>query len=197
MQLFHNNDFVLLQKKLCRTSSIFGIMPLNFEFKAKTAHLSFLETRLLSLRPRFIGEDLQTDTYFNATIGRLKLREGNIENALIHYTRSNVASAKSSNVILYQHHPEPALKQILEKAIGIKVVVVKRRRIYFVENVKFHFDVVEQLGSFIEVEAIDSDRSIGIDTLKEQCQHYASFFLIDSKDYVSESYSDMILNTKK
>jgi hypothetical protein len=59
------NDLVRLLKKLCRTSSILHIMPLNFEFKARTTQLYFLEERLLSLNPRFIGEDFQTDTYFN------------------------------------------------------------------------------------------------------------------------------------
>ncbi len=56
---------------------------LNFEFKAKTEDLDDLEKKLLILNPTFIGEDNQTDTYFNVTQGRLKLREGNIENALI------------------------------------------------------------------------------------------------------------------
>ncbi len=60
-------------------------MPiLNFEFKAKTCDLENLENRFLNLTPEFIGEDNQTDTYFNMQTGRLKLREGNIENFLIY-----------------------------------------------------------------------------------------------------------------
>jgi adenylate cyclase, class 2 len=188
------NDLVRLLKKLCRTSSILHIMPLNFEFKARTTQLSFLEEKLLSLNPKFIGEDLQTDTYYNTSNGRLKLREGNIENALIHYNRNNIASAKTSEVLLYQHHSDPALKEILERALGIKVVVQKKRRIYFIDNVKFHFDEVHNLGLFIEVEAIDNDGSIGIENLKLLCQYYADFLGINSKDYVSDSYSDMLLN---
>jgi adenylate cyclase, class 2 len=188
------NDLVRLLKKLCRTSSILHIMPLNFEFKARTTQLYFLEERLLSLNPRFIGEDFQTDTYFNTGDGRLKLREGNIENALIHYNRNNIASAKSSEVLLYQHRSDPALKLILERSFGIKVVVQKKRRIYFIDNVKFHFDEVKQLGSFVEVEAIDEDGSIGIENLNAQCQYYADFFGIKPTDYISESYSDMLLN---
>jgi adenylate cyclase, class 2 len=169
-------------------------MPLNFEFKARTTQLSFLEDKLLSLHPKFIGEDLQTDTYYNAGNGRLKLREGNIENALIHYNRNNIASAKTSEVLLYQHHSDPALNEILERALGIKVVVQKKRKIYFIDNVKFHFDEVNKLGLFIEVEAIDDDGSIGIEKLKLLCQHYADFFDIKPTDYISESYSDMLLN---
>jgi adenylate cyclase class 2 len=169
------------------------IMHLNYEFKAKTTRIDELEQQLQQRSPRFVGEDAQKDTYFQVQHGRLKLREGNIENSLIHYIRHNVAGAKQSDVILYEHAPAPRLKDALTAALGIKVVVDKRRRIYFVGNVKLHFDRVAGLGTFVEVEAIDADGSIGIDKLKEQCAEYAAFLDIREEDYMSESYSDMLL----
>ena len=170
---------------------------LNFEFKARTNDLKNLEDKLLALNPRFIGEDNQADTYFNVTKGRLKLREGNIENSLIFYERQNTAGAKQSNVLLYQYMPEKALKDILIKLHGIKAIVEKKRRIYFIDNVKFHFDTVTQLGTFIEVEATDNSNRIGIEKLKEQCDMYAKLFNIQPNDYISSSYSDMILEVGK
>ena len=113
---------------------------LNFEFKARSSDNSALEQQLLELHPVFIGEDNQVDTYFNVPNGRLKLREGNIENALIYYERQNTAAAKTSKVLLYQHSPDPALKAILIKLHGIKVIVEKKRKIYFIGHIKFHFD---------------------------------------------------------
>ena len=169
-------------------------MPhINFEFKVRTANLDALEKKLLPLNPIFFGKDQQTDTYFNVAKGRLKLREGNIENALIYYERQNIADAKQSDVLLYQHQPDKSLKDILTKLHGIKVVVKKVRKIYFIENVKFHFDTIDELGTFVEVEAIDNTGDIGIEKLKEQCGKYAELFGIKSEDYVSLSYSDMIL----
>jgi adenylate cyclase, class 2 len=165
----------------------------NIEFKAKANYIEALEEKLKTLHPTFIGEDHQKDTYYDVVKGRLKLREGNIENALIWYERSNFAGAKQSDIILYKHAPDEALKSILEKLHGIKVIVDKKRKIYFVENVKFHFDKVEGLGTFIEVEAIDSDGSIGIEKLKEQCDSYATFFEILADDFMELSYSDMLL----
>jgi adenylate cyclase, class 2 len=165
----------------------------NFEFKAKIAELGKLEDKLRTLNPRFIGEDNQTDTYFNVPFGRLKLREGNIENSLIYYERIDTAGAKQSDILLYQHMPDENLKAILAKTNGIKVTVAKKRKIYFIENVKFHFDRVEGLGTFIEVEAIDSDGSIGGLKLQEQCKFYAAFFGITDTDYRATSYSDMLL----
>lgn len=170
---------------------------LNFEFKAHTDNLAELEKKLLQLNPQFIGEDHQNDTYFNVAKGRLKLREGNIENSLIHYERENFAEAKSSNILLYQHTPDPTLKEILVKTLGVKVVVDKLRKIYFIENVKFHFDRLADLGTFVEVEAIDKDGSIGLEILQKQCRKYADFFEINGEDYISESYSDLILANKK
>jgi len=156
-------------------------MILNFEFKAKAIDLNRLEQKLLTLEPLFIGED------------RLKLREGNIENALIYYERENIAGAKTSDIILYRHQPDEALKDILTATMGVKVVVEKRRKIYFLENVKFHFDAVEGLGTFVEVEAIDKTGDIGMEKLQAQCREYAAFFDIKQQDYIALSYSDLLL----
>jgi adenylate cyclase, class 2 len=166
---------------------------INIEFKAKADNIITLEEKLQTLSPRFIGEDHQKDTYYDVVKGRLKLREGNIENALIWYERSDFAGAKQSDIILYKHAPDDALKNILQKLHGIKVIVDKKRKIYFIDNVKFHFDRVEGLGTFVEVEAIDSDGSIGIEKLTEQCNYYASFLEIAKQDYMEMSYSDMLL----
>src|SRR5688572_22733415 len=168
-------------------------MHLNYEFKARTNRLAQLEDQLLELHPEFIGEDRQVDTYFNVPLGRLKLREGKIENALIQYFREDVAGAKTSNVTLFRHSADMNLKMALVNSLGVKVVVEKRRRIYFIGNIKFHFDRVEGLGEFVEVEAIDKEGSIGLETLQRQCNQYAALFGIENKDFINNSYSDMLL----
>ena len=126
-------------------------MHINFEFKAKHRDIAEAESILLQHHPLFIGEDHQIDTYFNAATGRLKLREGIIEHALIFYQRTNEAAAKQSDVILYTHQPDAALKQVLTQSLGIKTVVDKRRRIYLNDNLKIHFDTVAGLVKFVEV----------------------------------------------
>ena len=168
-------------------------MHINYEFKASCNNLEALEVKLKELNPAFIGIDHQVDTYFNVPDGRLKLREGNIENSLIHYNRINTADAKQSDVSLYQHQPDKNLKEVLSKALGIKIVVDKKRKIYFIDNVKFHFDEVNELGSFVEVEAIDHDGSIGIEKLKQQCDYYIQLFGITEDQFIAESYSDLLV----
>lgn len=171
-------------------------MHVNFEFKARHQDIGEAERRLDKLHPLFVGEDHQVDTYFNVPNGRLKLREGNIEQSLIFYQRTNVAGAKQSDVTLYQHESNPALKQVLTQSLGIKTVVDKRRRIYFIENVKFHFDVVDGLGTFVEVEAIDKDGTIGLEKLRAQCSHYQDLLGVKEEDFIAESYSDLLLAKK-
>ncbi len=165
----------------------------NFEFKAKVHEIESHENKLLTLNPKYIGLDHQIDTYFNVKNGRLKLREGNIENALINYDRQDILGSKESKVILYKHEPNIALKDILTKQLGIKIVVDKKRKIYFIDNVKFHFDEVKGLGKFIEVEARDCDGVYSLEELENQCNKYFKFFDLEKENIIEKSYSDLVL----
>ena len=70
---------------------------LNIEIKAKCDQTRTSSGQYLKAKnAEFKGTDDQTDTYFNVANGRLKLREGNIENNLIYYERNNQTAAKES-----------------------------------------------------------------------------------------------------
>jgi adenylate cyclase, class 2 len=168
----------------------------TFEFKAN-ADIKVLEHKLQQLNPFWKGKDKQTDTYFNVPHGRLKLREGQIENALIYYNRENVKGSKVSDVMLRKHTPGEGLKDILTELHGIKVVVEKTRSIYFVKNVKIHFDTVAGLGTFIEVEALDESGEVAIETLQQQCNEFRDFFGVVNEDLLSSSYSDMLIKLQQ
>ena len=168
-------------------------MILNVEIKAKAISHSFAKNYLDSNNAKFIGVDHQIDTYYKVANGRLKLREGTIESNLIHYVRGNQAGPKQSDILLYKSNPSSNLKQILAKANGILCRVDKYRRIYFIDNVKFHLDEVENLGTFIEIEAIDETGEKGIDKLQEQCNFYIDALKIKATDLIEVSYSDFFL----
>ncbi|HQU60125.1 MAG: class IV adenylate cyclase [Phaeodactylibacter sp.] len=169
---------------------------INIEIKARCGHPEEIRELLDKQQAVFAGTDPQVDTYFNVPHGRLKLREGNIENALIHYRRDNLAGPKRSDVFLYKTLPKSDLREILTRALGVLAVVSKRRSIYYIDNVKFHIDEVQELGSFVEIEAIGEDESVGEDKLREQCQYYLNLFKVQSEDLVEVSYSDMILEKR-
>jgi len=167
---------------------------INIEIKARTTELHRIREILKSNNADFIGVDHQVDTYFKVDSGRLKLREGNIENHLIYYERENTRGPKKSSVFLYKNNPDSNLKEILTKSLGVLAVVDKHREIYFIDNVKFHLDNVVGLGTFVEIEAIDKDGTIGNEKLLEQCNYYLNLLLILKEDLIATSYSDLLLH---
>ena len=166
----------------------------NIEIKARCPDPQAIRATLRARNAAFRGTDRQIDTYFKVKRGRLKLREGQIENALVYYEREDQAGPKQSDVTLFPSAPGSALKEILIRSLGILAVVEKRREIYFIDNVKFHIDTVKGLGSFVEIEAIDADSSLGRDKLLAQCQEFLELFKIASGDLIAVSYSDLLLS---
>src|SRR5436853_2035532 len=99
---------------------------LNVEIKALCSNPGFIRKWLLLSKADFKGTDLQTDTYFNTRNGRLKLREGNIENNLIYYERGNQQGPKNSWFSLVKADDPKGLKDALSKSVGVKIVVQKK-----------------------------------------------------------------------
>ncbi len=166
---------------------------INVEIKAHTRKATEIRAYLLANNAEFKGTDLQTDTYFNTVKGRLKLREGNIENNLIYYERTNQAGPKQSDFSLVAVTDAATLKQMLAASMGIKVIVEKQREIYFINNVKFHLDTLKELGSFVEIEASNKYAALSTEELHKQCNFYMQQFEIEKDDLIEISYSDMLL----
>src|ERR1017187_4984506 len=168
---------------------------LNFEFKARLKDPAPVRTTLKQLRERFLGTDPQVDTYFHVPSGRLKIREGRIENSLIFYQRTDTAHARRSLVEMMLLPRRNSVRAILSGALGVLAVVDKRREIYFVGNVKIHLDRVRCLGTFLEVEAMT--RTGDIKKVRAQAAKFQKLFNITANDIVPQSYSDLILEKSK
>jgi len=167
---------------------------LNFEFKAHLRDAAHVRAALKRQRARFLGTDRQVDTYFRVPSGRLKVREGRLENSLIFYRRTNTAHARRSSVELMPLPRRNSVRVILSRVMGVLAVVDKRREIYFVGNVKIHLDRVRGLGTFVEVEAMT--RSGDIRKVRAQAAKFQKLFAISPKDIVPQSYSDLILKKR-
>lgn len=165
----------------------------SIEIKAICSDLNRIEKILVENEAEFLGIDHQIDTYFNVQNGRMKLREGNIENYLIHYLRPNQEGPKKSIITIYKNTPQSTLKKLLETSLGVLTVIDKERKIYFIDNVKFHLDKVENIGTFIEIEALDKMDLFSELDLKNQCEKYMDLFEIKDSNLVSHSYSDLAL----
>ena len=177
-------------------------MPLNAEFKARVADLAPVRARLAAMQPRWAGVDAQRDTYFDAPNGRLKLREGTVETALIAYTRADIAGVKRSDVTLAPLTPDAAaaVGAALAASLGVRTVVEKTREIAFVGHVKVHLDTLAGLGTlaspstgwFVEVEAIDTDGTRTLAALTADADAMRTALGLDGAVLESRSYADMV-----
>lgn len=168
-------------------------MSKNIEIKARSNNHDYVRNILKNNQADFKGTDHQIDTYFNVPDGRLKLREGTIENRLIFYKRNDQPGPKQSDFILFATDKENSPKEILTTSLGVKVIVDKQREIYFIDNVKFHIDTVTGLGDFVEIEVIDYEGNMPIDDMTSVCNKYMELFKIPKDDLLSVSYSDLLL----
>jgi adenylate cyclase, class 2 len=165
---------------------------INVEIKARCAKPDRVRAVLQEREARFAGLDAQVDTYFHVTEGRLKLRDGKIENTLIYYWRPNESGPKTSDVLLHKTEPGSGLKEVLVAALGVLIEVKKQREIYYLGNVKIHIDQVERLGGFVEIEAAGGETADHSELLC-QCRELMEAFGIRQEELVAESYSDLLI----
>ena len=166
---------------------------LSFEIKARCSDPSRIRKILLARGACFKGLDRQVDTYFRVPSGWLKLREGNIENALIYYKRADQKRSKKCEAVLFPCKKNSLLKKLLTVALGILIVVDKKREIYFIQNAKFHIDRVKHLGNFAEIEVFGRKGNVGEAKLREKCEFYQKLLGIRAQELVADSYSDQLL----
>jgi adenylate cyclase class 2 len=164
---------------------------LNVEIKTRVPSIDKIRDILLTHNAKSFGVDHQIDTYFEVPKGRLKVRQGNVENSLIYYERSDKAEARESDILLEKLDKSSNIKSILNKVLEPKIVIDKKREIFFIDNVKFHIDDVEGLGRFIEIEAISENSQYSKDYLEEQVKKYSEILKLKKKDILNLSYSDL------
>jgi len=139
------------------------------------------------------GEIWQHDTYFEVVSGGLKLREERPGRPhLIQFQRVNEPQQRESRYRIIEVDDGAILSAALADAIGIRVVVTKHRRLFLWRDVRIHLDRVEQLGEFIELEAVapaDSDLAHEHDLVVEL---RAAFGITDER-LLAVGYADQLL----
>ena len=95
----------------------------NIEIKAHCPDPTAIHHWLQANNADHRGLDHQIDTYFKVPNGRLKLREGNIECALIHYHRPDQTGPKHSDIRYYKPIVSADLNHALTAAEGAWVGV--------------------------------------------------------------------------
>lgn len=170
-------------------------MGFNIELKAQCADLESFEEKAKLLPHSLDGHDKQIDTFFKVPEGRLKLRESSLYgNFLIPYVRENESGPKRSDYDLLPVKEVNSLKRILATMFGILIVVKKERTIYLHENVRIHIDRVENLGNFIEFEAVVESES-HVEKNRDKLQNLITYFGLSPDSFVQNAYAEMLMET--
>ena len=132
----------------------------NVELKATDSEpeRSLAICRTLDAEDRGVIE--QRDTHFVVAHGGLKLREESPGRPhLIQFERADEPQERLSSYRVVEVEDGATCRAALSAALGVRCVVVKRRRLFLWQTVRIHLDSVDGLGSFIELEAVASPES--------------------------------------
>ena len=164
-------------------------MQSNLELKARVASPDAIRRVAVEIGATPDGVMRQVDTYFRVSNGRLKLRviDGDT-GELIRYDRSETTDERVSQFERYEVADHGALGTMLEAALGIDIVVRKRRELFWYKGARVHLDDVENLGAFVEFEI----PSAGITDPEALMSELRSAFSINPRDILRPSYSDLL-----
>lgn len=134
----------------------------------------------------------QEDVFFLVTRGRLKLRKfNNGEAQLIFYQRSNQKDPKLSGYEIVPVDNPSGMENLLDKSLGKQQVIRKDGTVFMCGQTRIHFDEVEDLGEFIELEVVMKP-----DQSEEEAKTIAQKIMeklgIQSEDLIENSYADMV-----
>jgi predicted adenylyl cyclase CyaB len=164
----------------------------NIEIKYQISSLEQISS-FLSGRPDILNlwTREQTDIYFQANTGRLKLRlQGDSDAQLIFYQRPDDATPRESEYFIHNTVDGENLKAILEKSLGVKAIVKKIRSLYMFRNVRIHLDNVHDIGHFLEFESV-IDYTTSQTSAQKNLQELLSLFTQFDLTPVTKSYADL------
>jgi homotetrameric cytidine deaminase len=169
------------------------MVSVNVELKARDLDPEATAARCEALGAADHGVLHQRDTYFAGRHGRLKLRvQDGAGGELIAYRRADGEQPEESAFIRAPAGDPALLSEALREALGVTVVVAKRRRLFVWENVRIHLDDVEGLGAFLELEAMVGP---GLNTAAEAAEKVARLRAelgIRDEALVAVGYSDLL-----
>lgn len=169
----------------------------NIELKARFDNPAGSLSVCRTLGAEDHGEIRQRDTYFYVASGGLKLREETPGQAqLIQFERSHEPQARESRYRIVVIEDGRGLLVALDAALGVKMVVAKRRRLHIWREVRIHLDEVDGLGTFIELEAVARPES---DLTRERglVRELRDAFAITDAQLLSNGYADQLLDAPR
>ncbi|XP_015379604.1 PREDICTED: uncharacterized protein LOC107173537 [Diuraphis noxia] len=178
-------------------------MQRNVEIKARVEDLEAVKQRILALKSNAaydVRPDstamIQRDSFFNLPAGKsgkLKLRQMGLYNELIYYDREESTGPKLSSYVKCQVNED--MEKLLTNALGTWGVVKKERNLIMVGQTRVHFDRVDGLGDFVELEVLLDD-SQTVEDGQLIAEDLMSHMGVEEKDLISVAYVNMLAQNK-
>ena len=89
--------------------------------------------------------------------------------------------------------PDHGIVEVLEAALGMRVVVRKKRELWHKDNIKFNLDDVEGVGRIFELEAQEIDgHDIDGHDIEAQVEEYRRLLVPHLGAYIACSNEDLV-----
>jgi predicted adenylyl cyclase CyaB len=164
----------------------------NVEVKRRVDDLAALRPRVIALGARSVWRREQIDRYYELDgVRRLKLRTWPGGAELIRYDRPETRGVRPSDYEITRVRDGEAGACLVPKGSPL-VTVRKRRELLLLDNVRFHLDDVDDLGTFLEIEAVlDDDHDQA--TCEASVRGIMEALGLQERDLVRASYGEMLL----
>lgn len=165
-------------------------VPANIEIKARACDwdAQFQKAEALAQSREELAQE---DVFFNSPQGRLKLRIlGDGKAYLVFYKRPDVIGPKVSEYEITPVADSPTMLKVLSSAMGELCRVRKRRTVFHYGSTRIHFDEVEGLGRFIELECVLSENQDPVDGVAIVDQ-FMKQLNIRQEDLIDKPYAEL------
>jgi predicted adenylyl cyclase CyaB len=168
----------------------------NIEIKAHIPSVAAVLELTAALADEGPTEIEQDDTFFECRTGRLKLRtfaDGTGE--LIFYRRTDEHGPKESFYVRTPTAAPHSLREALALAYGVVGRVRKHRTLFIAGRTRIHLDVVEGLGSFLELEVVlreDESADAGVREAQALMQRLG----VKPSELIDRAYVDLLADSE-
>jgi predicted adenylyl cyclase CyaB len=168
----------------------------NIEIKARLGDLDGAAETARRLGASDSGAEEQTDWYFRVPRGRLKLRRSSrTGDQLVIYLRPDEPGPCRADYEVIPVRADGRTRELLEKMLGIDVIVEKRRHLFVLENTRIHLDEVVRLGTFLELEAVYArGDEAAFAASREHVERLLEAFGVNPDDLQARSYRELLLS---
>lgn len=171
----------------------------NIELKVRVNDRAAMARLIRKLGAKKKGVLRQTDTYFDAPNGRLKLREEQSRDDadLIFYSRPDKKASRLSeyDILNIAGADVKRMKRFLGKSLSVRVIVKKERALFIHRHTRIHLDRVSGLGEYLELETVVTKQPLA-EAKKEHAAVIEALGL-DSCEKIPASYSDLLMSKRK